>query len=611
MELYMRWLAIGISVAAATSTYLSATKAQACGGMFCDAGPQEMPVDQTGETIIFAVDDDHVEAHIKIEYDPDTDATSFAWIVPVMAEPEVFVGSDQLFINSLNGTVPSYGFEATSEVCDDGGFGGGDGCYDTGGGGTSGDNGGGGGDSGDTTSGGGTQVVEQSSVGAFDYVVLQSTSSADLMTWLDDNQYQQNPDAEPILDQYIAEGALFVAFRLRQDVDVAEVHPVVVRYPGSEPCVPIRLTRIASAEDLGLRVLFYGDARVVPSNYRHVELNPMVIDWVELGANYTDVVTMAVDGEGADGHAFVTEYAGPSTVVNPTGILGAAWDPPAFETLTPSETLDELRSQGLGGCEDGLCEWEHPLISGILAATLPVPEGVEAGEFYSCISCYGDMIDEDSWDPVAVAAAIDERIVAPGERAAELLETYPMLTRMFTTISPHEMTEDPTFYANPDLPEVDKTAVRAAFDRDCSGEVDVQVDTFEFQTWATDLLTWPEIPDMPWARRVETMGPSGAPIVVVDHEAAIEAALAAWTGARAESPRVARSCYDPDSDSGADSGDPIDDSDTDGAAEANDEQTQGCACKSTSKNSTPGALGAGLLLFLGWRRRRRSARWSS
>ena len=570
--------------------------------MFCDAGPQEMPVDQTGETIIFVVDEGHVEAHIKIEYDPNTDATQFAWIVPVMAEPEVLVGSDQLFINSLNGTVPSYGFQATSETCEDGGGG----CSNTGGGGSAGGGGGGDGDdSGDTTTGGGTQVVEQSSVGAFDYVVLQSTSSVDLMTWLDDNGYQQDPDAEPILEEYIAEGALFVAFRLRQDVDVAEIHPVAVRYPGSEPCVPIRLTRIASAEDLGLRVLFYGDARVVPDNYQHVELNPMMIDWVQLGANYTDVVTMAVDSEGADGHAFVTEYAGPSTVVDPAGILGAAWDPAAFETLTPSETLDELQNQGFGGCVDGLCQWDHALISGILAAALPVPEGVEAGEFYSCLSCYDDSIDMDSWDPVALAEAIDERIVAPGQRATEILETYPMLTRLFTTISPHEMTEDPTFFPNPDLPEVDRTAEMATFDRTCSGRVDAQVDTFEFQTWTENLLTWPEIPEMPWARRVETMGPSGAPIVVVDHEADIEAALAAWTASRDASPGVARSCHDPAGDSGVASSGADEDSDTDGTAEASSEETQGCACTSTPKNSTAGALGAGLLLLLGWRRRQR------
>ncbi|MCA9693506.1 MAG: hypothetical protein KC636_28180, partial [Myxococcales bacterium] len=30
--------------------------ADACGGMFCDAGPSPMPVDQTGENILFVVD---------------------------------------------------------------------------------------------------------------------------------------------------------------------------------------------------------------------------------------------------------------------------------------------------------------------------------------------------------------------------------------------------------------------------------------------------------------------------------------------------------------------------------------------------------------------------
>ncbi len=45
---------------AALGTWLSpAEEAAACGVMLCDAGPVEMPVDQTGENIIFVVEDGH------------------------------------------------------------------------------------------------------------------------------------------------------------------------------------------------------------------------------------------------------------------------------------------------------------------------------------------------------------------------------------------------------------------------------------------------------------------------------------------------------------------------------------------------------------------------
>ncbi len=42
--------------------------AHACGGTFCDSGPQAMPVDQTGENILFVMDGTTVEAHVQIQY---------------------------------------------------------------------------------------------------------------------------------------------------------------------------------------------------------------------------------------------------------------------------------------------------------------------------------------------------------------------------------------------------------------------------------------------------------------------------------------------------------------------------------------------------------------
>ncbi|HRI10414.1 MAG TPA: DUF2330 domain-containing protein [Nannocystaceae bacterium] len=95
--------------------------AAACGGTFCDNGPQAMPVDQTGETIVFVMGGDYTEAHVQIDYDPNTDASKFAWLVPMTAVPEFAVGSQQLFLNLQNGTVPAFGFTQFFEPCDYGG----------------------------------------------------------------------------------------------------------------------------------------------------------------------------------------------------------------------------------------------------------------------------------------------------------------------------------------------------------------------------------------------------------------------------------------------------------------------------------------------------------
>src|SRR5262245_61276936 len=53
--------------------------ARACGGTFCDSGPRAMPVDQTGENVLFVMDGTSVEAHVQIQYQGDP--ARFAWIV--------------------------------------------------------------------------------------------------------------------------------------------------------------------------------------------------------------------------------------------------------------------------------------------------------------------------------------------------------------------------------------------------------------------------------------------------------------------------------------------------------------------------------------------------
>src|SRR6187402_777928 len=91
-----------LAIVATLSTW--SRPADACGGTFCDSGPAAMQVDQTGEVILFAFGDGFVEAHVQIEYDGG-DASKFAWIVPVLAVPEVEVGSFRLIQNALDATV--------------------------------------------------------------------------------------------------------------------------------------------------------------------------------------------------------------------------------------------------------------------------------------------------------------------------------------------------------------------------------------------------------------------------------------------------------------------------------------------------------------------------
>jgi hypothetical protein len=580
----------------------TAPEAEACGGTFCDTGPTSMPVDQTGENILFILDGQSVEAHIQIQYDPEADADKFAWVIPMQVVPEFSVGSEALFQNLLAGTVPVYGYNNTFEDC------GGDGdAGDTG----DGDPGDGDGDGGDGDGDGDPNVVFQDIVGAFEVAVLQGGTIEGVMTWLSDNGYQQDPNSEPILGEYLNEGFLFVALKLTMNAEVSEIHPIVLKYQGNEPCVPLRLTRIAAVDDMDVRVFFLGSARAVPTNYRHVLVNPLKIDWIQLGANYKEVVSMAVDAFAAEGNAFVTEYAGPSNVVSTFGLSQPNWDAAPFLAMqnTPELVGPELEAQGLLSCgDDGLgnivCD-AHPLIEGLLAQYLPVPNGVSPGDFYSCMVCYAGLIDDVAWNAAEFGAAVDERVIQPGLHAQELLDTWPYLSRLFTTISPNEM-----------LTQVDNTSIGSRLLL-CNGDAVFTLPDGR-EVYMTNPNIWPDVgaDQMPWEEDVEQAALVGPNQNLSDQTPVINALLAAWNEQNGWPPGG-----DGDGDGDTGDGDPGDgDGDSSGSGGTDGGPSDGtdgagfndgsssCACSSDGGNQRGALALLGLFGALGLHGVRRRGR---
>src|SRR3954453_22793987 len=81
---------------------LAAPRAEGCGGFFCS----QIPIDQSGERIVFGVHDGAVEAHIQIQYQGA--AKKFSWVVPMPALPTLGVGSQAIFSYLDNRTQPSF-----------------------------------------------------------------------------------------------------------------------------------------------------------------------------------------------------------------------------------------------------------------------------------------------------------------------------------------------------------------------------------------------------------------------------------------------------------------------------------------------------------------------
>ncbi len=493
------------AVASAGSLLLTPAPAQACGGFFCS----QVPVEQTGEQILFGMNDGKITAQILINYAGE--AEDFAWLLPVASLPEITLGSAAAFTNLGASTAPSWRLEWQTEgaqcnwwwiyppmasVDEDGGTGGGR----------------------DVT------VLARKEVGPFDTVVLESNSTDDLIEWLAANDYVQPPEARALIDHYVKQDMVFVALRLLKDEPTGAIQPITLTFEEANPCVPLVLTQIAATPDMPVQLYLVSDHRVVPTNWLHVVLNQKKIDWLNGGSNYTDVVTQAVDE--ASGHGFVTELAGSSAFLADFLYREGQFNLARLAaSTTPEGFVMELLNQGFP---------RDAQMQGLLRKHIPMPASLAAGglteqQFYNDLGSYVDELAAAGFvfDPADFAADLDERVVTPLRDTQAVLESKPYFTRLFTTVSADEMTRDPVFSQNPDLADVSNVHVAKATPT-CGSDQNQPPESvlIELDDGQTMTLTgpfqqdFPEItypdpaPGEPAALRIELIGATGQGTVV-------------------------------------------------------------------------------------------------
>jgi hypothetical protein len=291
----------GAVAAAVLVTTVSAERAWACGGFFCN----KAQVDQTAEQIVFAREGDKSAAYIQIRYQGSV--ASFGWIVPVRNVPEKLELSSTQIFNDLNRlTAPTF-IAPVSAASTGGGL-----CASS------------------STAlafpkaaeAGSVDVLGEGTFGKFNYAILQSTSADALFQWLQTNGY--NPatdDAKAIIQQYLNEQATFVALKLEPDARISDIQPVKITFPKWDPCVPLRLTRIAAQPNMGVLVYVVGDTRATSSNYGSVTVADKDVRFRPDGfgpTNYRTLVKNAVAAAGS--HAFITEFAGATDALANRGV---------------------------------------------------------------------------------------------------------------------------------------------------------------------------------------------------------------------------------------------------------------------------------------------------
>jgi hypothetical protein len=283
---------------------LSSSKenAEACGGFFCS----NTPIDQNAERIIFTINGDGtITAIVGINYVGE--AADFSWVVPVPSPPELDVAEASTLTTLDLATL--VGLRRPTFSC---------GPLDP--------SIGLGGDKGSPSG-----IINASgTVGPFEYVVLSSDDPDELVEWLRENDYRVETEMEPVIDVYVQADMYFLAMKLRSDADVGDIQPVVMTYESDQPMIPIRLTAVAAVDNMPIITWIFANTQYVPQNYAHPSFPFERLSGLQQVAshgvygNYYFSPTFQyaplrdqVLAE-HDGQAFMTEYAGPSSIVMET-----------------------------------------------------------------------------------------------------------------------------------------------------------------------------------------------------------------------------------------------------------------------------------------------------
>jgi hypothetical protein len=513
-------------------TVLSPAPANACGGFFCS---QQQPVNQAAERIIFADNGDGtITAVIQIMYQGPSE--NFSWLLPISTVPEgdqIGVASDIAFTRLQLATNPQFNLttrvEGTCrsqasangvgsvqrETCNDNGLLAG--CAEA--------------LPALDVNGAPIVNVEASGVvGAFEYSVISvnpavADPAAPALQWLGENGYDVTPEGVALLGPYLADGMHLLALRLTKGSDTGSIRPIKLTYAAEAPMIPIRLTAVAANSDMGVMTWALSSARAVPINYNALELNEARINWFNAASNYNQVVTEAADEAGGQG--FVTEFAGPSSQ-----LANVVWredeeqdwqNTRAATYSTFSDIFAALfqRYQSYSGFWDAL------------RRSVTLEQGLSYDDFRVCPTCYSEQV---TFSPTALFAAVDEDVIEPLRGIQTLIDRAPYTTRLYSTLSAAEMTVDPVFRFNPDLPVLDNihTAERIT---ECDSSV------YEFQApWRIDFPqgttirgtpdtvgTWPDaVSDQPANFRVLTLSTTGEGALLADNAEIINADLSSY-----------------------------------------------------------------------------------
>jgi hypothetical protein len=272
--------------------------AWACGGFFCN---QVQPIEQSAERILFR-EDGPQDWTTLVEVQFRGPPAEFGWVIPLphpldpqteieLAPAGLFDALEQVtgpqFLSG-SGTAPA-AYASASSGCEAG-------CGAV--------------PAPDTS---GVRVVGEAVVGPYDLEVIEAQESDNLVNWLQLAGYQVPFTAVPIIEQYLAQGYVFLGVKLLPDVPEGPIEALVLRCGAEQPTIPLRLTSVAAVPDMEVLAYVLASQRHVPgAGYEEVQIDPSLLSSED---DYALVLGEALDSVG--GRGFRTEFAGPTAPLVP------------------------------------------------------------------------------------------------------------------------------------------------------------------------------------------------------------------------------------------------------------------------------------------------------
>lgn len=451
----------GLAVSVFTFAVATSQPARAFGGLWSSPGE---PVRQASEAIIF-VDNPDSTTTVIVQLAIAGPSRHVAWVIPVPGRPKIGLSSNTVFERLDAATEPQYWREVAVEgKCknDDR-------------------------DAVPASSSGKTGVgthsdrttapivtMQDGSVGSFDYVNIRVDPHLDdpakaATDWLKNNGYDASVDAKA-LGPYVKGGLGLLAFKLSAGADAHATRPVALTYEGKLLAIPLRPTAVAARADMNVLVWVIGRSQAVPTNYKTLVIDEAPIDWLTAqrfpsgtlpgggvgpgGAygsrpsNYDALVTKAADDAG--GRGFVTELAGPASQYRDK--VWSSLDEQQFATMSSEHYADGIDAVVAAKFTYGDWDGWDEAIHGATA----LPSGATFDEFARDPGRYRGVATVDTGKFIAL---LRDRVVKPVADTAAMFYRAPFLTRLYTTMSPSEMTVDPTFGYDFDLAEVSNVHV--------------------------------------------------------------------------------------------------------------------------------------------------------